>query len=253
MASILKKIILATAITAAGASNAAAASWDFVSGTVNLVLSYEGILATEAAGAMIITDGAGNKAQYDGLDTIALELTGGTAVNGEVKTLTSQGASFAIERQVLKRRVLILDRTITLSNFVLDLDAKSLLANVTGTDLLTGVSTDYGFGSVYSFTGLSGAMIGAPLSALSDGRIGGTVNGQTFGKLSMTSTMAENYLTIFGLPLIGALADLTNKSNWGNITVHAVFATIPEPGTCLSFVAGLAVLGAARARRQRTA
>jgi hypothetical protein len=32
-----------------------------------------------------------------------------------------------------------------------------------------------------------------------------------------------------------------------------VFATIPEPGACLSFLAGLAVLGAVRARRQKSA
>jgi len=248
----LKAIAAATAMLAAGAASAAE-FWEFQSGTGGLTFSQEALDALDASGAFISTDGvAGNKATYDGVSNVSLEFTAGTIVGDNVKSLTSTGSTVFIERTVVKKGVTTLDNLITLSNFVFDLGTKTLSANVLGTNLLTAVSTDYGFKAVFSAAGLEGGNI-VP-GPIVNGQLTGTASGHTTGAFSINNTTADNFLAILGLPPTGSVADLVKNADWGVASADGVVRpTIPEPSAYLSFLAGLAVLGAAARARQSKA
>ena len=250
----LKSIVAAAAFVAAGAASAATGlTWEFVSGTGGLTFSQDALDALDASGAYILTDGVDNKAHYDGIATVSLDFTAGTAVGDDIKTLTSTGSSVVIERTVVQKGKTTLDRTITLSNFVFDLGTKTLSANVAGTNLLTGVTTDYGFSAVYSAASLAGGTISVTGPAVG-GYVPGSAAGQTTGAFSINTATADNFLTILGLPLTGGVADLVKNSDWGVATADGVVrAAVPEPSAYLSFLAGIAVLGAVRARKQKAA
>jgi hypothetical protein len=249
----LKSIVAAAAFVAAGAASAAA-PWEFVSGSGGLTFSQEALDALDASGAFISTDGVvDNKATYDGVSNVSLEFTAGTADGNQIKTLTSTGSTVFIERTVVKKGVTTLDNLITLSNFVFDLGTKTLSANVLGTNLLTNVSTDYGFKAVYSAADLVGGTI-TPTGPAVGGYLPGAAAGATVGAFSINPGTADNFLAILGLPPTGSVADLVKNADWGVATADGVVRqAVPEPSAYLSFLAGIAVLGAVRARKQKQA
>lgn len=251
MAFAFKTIVAAVALIAA---NVAHAEWQFVSGSATLSLSQQGIDVIDAMGADLSTGGiAGNKAFYDYERGLSLSFTSATTSGDQIQALTSTGSTAYIERVVVYRGSASLDKLITLSDFVLDLGTGTLSANITGTDLLYGggTSTNYGFGAIYSATSFVGGNISPGVTT--GGIVTGTANGYTSGPLSLA--MTSTFLTILGVPQTGTLANMANDANWGTLTLNtSTFqAPVPEPETAMSFLLGIALLGAARARRQRTA
>jgi len=251
MKSAFKHLLATAAFIAANTASAASPDWHFESGSGSLVFSQEALDALDASGAFIMTDGvAGNKATYDGVDKVSLAFTGGTAVGSKAKTLASAGSTVFIERVVVRKNYVTLDRLITLSNFEFDLGTKTLSAGVKGTNLLTNVTTDYGFRAIYSASQLVGGTIGEPFVVLPSGYVGGTASGHTEGMLSIDNGTADLFLNVLGLPPTGSVADLVKNANWGTASATGVFSTVPEPASYMSFLAGLAVLGAMGVRKR---
>lgn len=244
----VKTIVAAAALIAASAVHA---EWQFASGSASLTFSQDAGLLLDASGAYLWNDDVNNKAHvgYVGNTAIlSLDFTAGTTAGSHIQTLTSTGSTAYISRSVFRAGNPLVDRSITLSDFVLDLDTRTLSAHVTGTDHLANTTADYGFTAIYSATSFVGGHIspGATVGGITPG----TASGHTEGPLTLS--MSSNFLTILGLPQTGPLADLTRSSNWGMLTLNSSTfqAAVPEPSATLSILFGLAVLGAVRARRQ---
>lgn len=251
----IKSIVAVAALVAGGAASAVEhGPWEFVSGTGGLTFSQAALDALAASGAFILTEGAGNKASYDEASgNVGLEFTAGTAVGNDIKTLTSTGSSVVIERTVVQGKTVKFDSTITLTDFVFDLGTKTLSAGLTGTNLLTGAVTEYGFNAIYSASGLNGGNIVE--GAVAGGFVSGTAAGNTTGAFSINLATADKFLTILGLPLTGGVADLVKNADWGVATANGNVqaAAVPEPSAYLSALAGIAILGVARLRKQKSA
>lgn len=234
------------------AANTAHAEWQFQSGTGTLTFGQAGRDAFDAAGSFIVPDDwipAGNTHVSDEGDVVTLALTSATTAGDNVQSLTSTGSILYIERTVVVRGSTVLDNIITLSNFSFDLNTKTLSAEVAGTDLLSSLTTNYGLLPIFSATSLIGS------NAISGGKIAFS----TAGPLTIHSTTADTLLNFldtsafYPYHFAPVITNLWKNTDWGTFSGQAVLSAVPEPSAYLSVLAGMAVLGAMRARRQKSA
>lgn len=254
MKTMLKKIVAVAAFLAAGSSHAVDHElWEYVSGSGSLTFSQEALDALDASGAAVFTD-PGNAASYDNLGKVSLNFTGGTGAGNELATIESLGSRVFIERTVVLRGKVTLDSLITLSDFRIDLASSTIFAGVRGTNLLTGVSTDYGFGALFRGSATVGGTITE--GAITDGWVSGTAAGSLTGPLTIDDTTANNFAAILGLPTTGGVADLVKNADWGTsqasgVVKAKVISAVPESSTFM--LMGVGLVGLAMMRRRQAA
>lgn len=254
MKTMLKKIVAVAALLAAGSSHAVEHElWQYVSGGGSLTFSQEALDALDAAGASIYTN-PGNPAQYDNVNTVAMTFTGGTGEGNQLATIESIGSQVFIQRSVLKKGVVTLDNLITLSDFKIDLATSTISAGILGTNLLTGVSTNYGFGALFR----GAATVGGTITegAITDGWVAGTASGSLTGPLTIDETTANSFALILGLPTTGSVADLVKNADWGTsqasgVVKAKVISAVPESSTFM--LMGVGLVGLAMMRRRQAA
>lgn len=260
---IVAMAILMTSITAQAASGS---DMQFVSGSGNWTI-YSGsgwlndapdyITATEGSGVFLDTSGAGNQAHYQELtriddntltEGVSFVFTGASLAGDQVKTLSSQSSNLSLYRSATRQGQLVLNRWASLSDFVFDLDTHTLSATVTGTDFLTGVTTQYGFTELLSAPGLSSSTLN------------GVTTFSTTGPFTLHTASANTLMSILGIPLDASptqqafIGDVWRRTDWGTFSGQVTLSAVPEPSSLwLGAWAGLVVLGAARARRQKSA
>jgi hypothetical protein len=241
MALTFKAMVAAAAFIAAGAANAdtSPATWVFASGSTTLTLSQD---ALDAGGLFPAPENTSQQVTSDLINHVTMRFTSATTENDSVQTLSSQGARLSLVRVTEDENTHdFLEHTIHLRNFIFDLDAGTVSANVSGTDRQTRVTTDYGFSVLYKLLDLNSTTIA------------GLANAQTSGTLAINTTTANNFLAILGMPLTGEAADRMRSANWGTFTTSTAFinTALPEPATYATFLLGLgALLAAVRARRR---
>lgn len=257
----LKALVAFTPFIAASAALAdTGLPWQFESGSASLTLSTAALQVLDASGVALSvhSTGAATSATYDGVGAISMALSGATTHGDQVDTLTAMGAQIHLDRRVVSRGVTVLSREIILSDFVFSQNFNTLSAKVTGVDLLTNESTDHGFSPVFW------ALATPPNQGISPVHVPyqfevtqGSFNQHTEGALTIDPDTTSTFLAILGLPLTGPIANLASQAEWGTISNAAMFSVatpMPEPSSAgLMLLGGLAVLGAARARRQTTA
>lgn len=248
MTSTFKTILAAAAFIAASAAHA---EWQFVSGTGTLTFAQDGLDAFNVADTYLNPGccGPDNKTIVsDQGDSVTLALTSGTTAGNNVQTLTSTGSTLDVERTRIAQGHVFLDKVINLSNFAFDFNTRTLSAQMMGTNLLTGATTQYGLQPIFSAPALIGS------TAIS----GGKMAFSTVGPLSFNSATADTVLdfldisTGWYLPSFppATVKSMWKNADWGTFSGQATLSAVPEPSVYLSVLAGLAVLGAARARRR---
>lgn len=252
MKTMLKKIVAVAALLAAGSSHAVEHElWQIVNGSGSLTFSQEALDALDAAGASVFTQ-PGNLAQFDDVATVGLTFTGGTGAGNQLATIESLGSQVFIERSVIKKGVVTLDAMITLSDFKIDLASSTIFAGIKGTNVLTGVTTDYGFGALFRGSATVGGTITE--GAITDGWVAGSASGSLTGPLTIDETTANSFAVILGLPTTGGVADLVKNADWGTSQASGnvkakVISSVPESSTFMLMGVGLVGLGLMRRRQ----
>jgi len=254
MAVLFKTIVAAATLIAASAAHA---DWQFQSGTGTLTFSDDAYWTLDRTNTFLDTwyftfiHGVNNRAQYDDLypnpSRLTLDFTSSTTAGNHLQSLTSTGSALGIERYISIKGRTVLDRWIELSDFSFDLNTKTLSAQATSVNLLDGVVTNHGLQPIFSATALIG-----------DNTIsGGKISFSTAGPLTLHTAFADTLLNALDTstqyplrPEPAILNSMWKNTDWGTFSGQATLSAVPEPSVYLSILAGLAVLGAVRARRR---
>jgi len=214
------------------------------------------MVALDAAGTYGITDWYGqnpaNKAQlnHEG-NILTLAFTSGTSAGDELQSLTSTGSLLLLERTVVIRGQVTLDKLVSMSDFAFDLGTRTLSAQVAVTDLLRGLTTDHGFLPIFSAASLVRSDVTAGNAS------SGEATFSTAGPLIMNSATTDTLLNGLFTPALypsdySRVTDLWNATDWGTFSGQATLSTVPEPSSLwLSSWAGLAGRAAGRAGQRQ--